>query len=196
MILLPVDDLTAEHTPTHDQGTKAIDSKNNSLFVSDCLKTYAEQNFEVKYKYHKYGGNFRQLPDYNHRPSEKLSELLYEVDVSEKSNVTNVVRDGLTPQARTNFQEKHGWLNYRIIGNVGDKHLKKRYFHLRRIDSPISSRNHAVEPRYQKINSEIQESNQMYILEYFKEVPGTKRNEMPKNHIMFDSNINSINKVS
>ena len=67
---------------------------------------------------------------------------------------------------------------------------------MRRIDSPISSRNHTVEPRYRKINSEIKETNQMYLLEYFKEVPGAKRNETPKSQIMFDTNITSIRNVT
>jgi hypothetical protein len=84
--------------------------------------------------------------------------------------------------------------NYALFFN--EKNFKKRYFHLRRIDSPILSKNHSVEPRYRKLNSEIQESNQIYILEYFKEVPGIKRNEMPKSHIMFDTNITNIRNVN
>ena len=36
----------------------------------------------------------------------------------------------------------------------------------------------------------------MYLLEYFKEVPGAKRNETPKSQIMFDTNITSIRNVT
>ena len=38
----------------------------NNLFVNDCLKTYCNKKFEIKYKHHAFGGNYRQLPNYYH----------------------------------------------------------------------------------------------------------------------------------
>lgn len=175
----------------------------SNLFVSDCLQTYENNKYVVKYKYHEYGGTYRQLPGYTDiKLTDQLaSGLCYEIDVEEGLNDRN---KSFKSSVRFNKKhqsfvapEKNGWLNYKFIANHTEKSLKKRYFHLRRLDSPISSRNHAVEVRYRKLNSEIQESNQMYVLEFFKEVPGIgKRNEMPKNHIMFDANITNIKNVS
>jgi hypothetical protein len=134
--------------------------------------------------------------------SSQISEdLSYEIDAAENFKERNKSLKGALHfnKKQQNYvaQEKNGWLNYRLVTNQTEKNLKKRYFHLRRLDAPISTRNHAVEARYRKLNSEIHESNQMYVLEFFKEVPGLgKRNEMPKNHIMFDSNITNIRSVS
>ena len=40
-----------------------------SLFVNDCLKMYSNKRFEIKYKYHLYGGNYRQLPCFDQHSS-------------------------------------------------------------------------------------------------------------------------------
>ena len=77
LILLPSDDIFTEFdqdnisdsSGIHPVGSsKSIDSTEfaqNNLFVSDCLKTYRNKKYEIKYKYHSYGGNYRQLPGYN-----------------------------------------------------------------------------------------------------------------------------------
>jgi hypothetical protein len=92
LILLPSDDIYSEEDEPDDVGKSRIDescqSKNvlngthaadsvdssssdssyraslNSLFVNDCLKTYLNKKCEIKYKYHSFGGNYRQLPGY------------------------------------------------------------------------------------------------------------------------------------
>lgn len=207
---MPSDDLYAEFTTAASESQSSLEREQekcqplgSNLFVSDCLRTYENNKYVVKYKYHEYGGTYRQLPGYTDiKLTDQLaSGLCYEIDVEESSNNRNKsfkssVRFNKKQQSFV-APEKNGWLNYKLIANHTEKSLKKRYFHLRRLDSPISSRNHTVEVRYRKLNSEIQESNQMYVLEFFKEVPGIgKRNEMPKNHIMFDANITNIKNVS
>lgn len=63
LIILPNDDIYAESDdlPLVDSLTKNYDL---SLFVNDCLKNYLNRKYETKYKYHLYGGNFRQLPNF------------------------------------------------------------------------------------------------------------------------------------
>ncbi len=201
-----MDDIAAIYAPT----TAATNEDNldfiklNSLFVSDSLHTCANRKYEVKYKYNAYGGSYKQLPGYSENKLAKtdLAEVLYEIDLEgakSRGNKNNVRPDGPAVGEVSSLRkvnEKHGWLSYKsIVNNVSEKALKRRYFHLRRVDSPISSRNHTVEARYRKLNSEIRETNSIYLLEYFKEVPGIKRHETPKNHIMFDSNITFIKNV-
>lgn len=35
-----------------------------SLFVNDCLSNYTIDKYLVKYRYHNYGGNYKQLPNF------------------------------------------------------------------------------------------------------------------------------------
>lgn len=196
---MPSDDLIGDFENNNvNNELEKVAQDVDSLFVKDCLATYRNKKYEVKYKYHSYGGTFRRLPDFNESKLDNnllnLPNLSYEIDHEQTTNKTQAKIGSLSRRNNLPSFEKNGWLNYKVVSGSGDnnKSYKKRYFHLRKIDSPIISRNHSVEPRYRKINSDIQESNQLYILEYFKEVPGTKRNEMPKNQIMFDSNIIDI----
>ena len=39
-------------------------NNSNHLFLNDCLNTYCNKTFEIKYKHHMFGGNYRQLPNY------------------------------------------------------------------------------------------------------------------------------------
>jgi hypothetical protein len=106
LILLPSDDLSAEflefkgNNHTHDsinEYEQPIKLKDSNLFVKDCLKTYENKKYEIKYKYHEYGGNYRQLPDYVETNFDTidikapllLPELFYEIDAEAHRNAVN-----------------------------------------------------------------------------------------------------------
>lgn len=76
--LLPNDDVYAESedekdvkesllTGLIDSGVSSGNGQELCLFVNDCLKMYGNKRFEIKYKYHLYGGNYRQLPCFNEK---------------------------------------------------------------------------------------------------------------------------------
>ena len=191
---------------------------NLNLFVNDCLQTYFNKNYEIKYKYHQYGGNYRQLPDYSHDNLHLNNDLKYEVDLNEDAlsnhlnnrnyydnynNIgLNVINDGL---------EKNGWLSYKQVAfnstnEMKEKNFKRRYFHLRYAATPLPSRESSAEVKTNGNNSNSnkecltraktkslvykQKTQQhIYIMECFKEVPGLKKNENPKHQILFDHNV-------
>lgn len=78
LILLPNDDVIVDYgeSETNVQETQKIDSTlKNNLFVSDCLQTYANKKYLVKYKYHNYGGGYRQLSSYQESNKTFLNNL-------------------------------------------------------------------------------------------------------------------------
>lgn len=82
LILLPSDDVIAEYeldptqTQSNFEGTQKIDSLlKNNLFVSDCLETYANKKYLVRYKYHNYSGGYRQLPSYQETNKKFLNNI-------------------------------------------------------------------------------------------------------------------------
>lgn len=94
LILLPTDDIYADDyeidlnqpsSPTNSPDSTLAQSsesksKNacNNMFVTDCLQTYLNRKFEVKYKYHMFGGSYRQLPMY------KENSILFLENLNEK----------------------------------------------------------------------------------------------------------------
>jgi hypothetical protein len=76
-----------------DQNFKIDKLTRTNLFVSDCLNTYKNKRHEIKYKYHMYGGNYRQLPGYTANLFDSngscksmldLPELFYEIDAEDQ----------------------------------------------------------------------------------------------------------------
>jgi hypothetical protein len=73
LIFLPADDLNAESDDLDKDliDNSLIRNKDISLFVNDCLNIYFNQKYEIKYKHHSYGGNYRQLPNFSEITIEK-----------------------------------------------------------------------------------------------------------------------------
>jgi hypothetical protein len=76
LILLSSDDIYEEeyevggdavNTTTNGDpvSSSLLQPSSNNLFVSDCLQTYSRRNYDIKYKYHAFGGSYKQLPMYN-----------------------------------------------------------------------------------------------------------------------------------
>lgn len=78
LILLPNDDIYAENGSKNElitnesndvdeticENNKFKTFLSNNLFVTDCLETYLNKKYQIKYKYHDYSGSYRQLPNY------------------------------------------------------------------------------------------------------------------------------------
>lgn len=80
IILLPSDDVYIDETKSDNID---LNGSSLSLLLHDALETYAHQRCEVKYKYHAYGGNYRQLPDFaesSAKAKASLGSLIYEID--------------------------------------------------------------------------------------------------------------------
>ena len=82
LILLPSDDIYKDDYTANEleenqfsEVNDNVDSGNdgrknkqpiiNSLFVNDCLETYRKKRYEIKFKYHVFGGSYKQLPNYS-----------------------------------------------------------------------------------------------------------------------------------
>ncbi|RNA16405.1 Dedicator of cytokinesis [Brachionus plicatilis] len=156
----------------------------------------------VKYKYHSYGGGFRQLPSYQDTNKAFLNtmddlekglgnknllipEFCYEIDTEQKSENFNQSPSSLH-KCSVKF-EHQGWLNYRISSS-SDKSFKRRYFHLRTSSSPAQSRSSSIDSR-RALPANV------YIMECFKEVPGQKKAENPKHQIILDLRISCVQKT-
>jgi len=204
LICLPADDVTVACSPSSGAENDLVKEfvRLKSLFVTDSLLSCAKRKYEVVYKYSAYGNSYKQLPGYseNNSPNTVLSDILYEIDLEEPKNVGSKstrpepVIEKLSSLIRV--KEKQGWLNYKSIVNSSETAIKKRYFHLHQVDSSISMRNNAVDACYRNFNNETKDTKNVYVLEYFKEVPSIKRNEISKNHIILDSNVSLIKNVS
>ena len=89
LVAMPTDDIYAEQNSLDEPA-----SETGSLFVSDCLNTYRNRRYEVKYRYHAFGGNFRQLPMNSQTfNGDHSAELYYEVDFDEASYRDQKVSD-------------------------------------------------------------------------------------------------------
>ncbi|KAM8905418.1 dedicator of cytokinesis protein 9 isoform 3-T3 [Spinachia spinachia] len=99
----------------------------HSLFVQECIHTYKSDWHVVNYKYEKYSGDFRQLPNKVLRP-EKLAAHLFEVDEDVEKD-----EDTASLGSQKGGVSKHGWLykgNMNSAISVTMRSFKRRYFHL------------------------------------------------------------------
>ena len=92
LVLLPYDDIYADYDDeeeddeeeNHEEKVNGGDTMMNlhhsSLFVSDCLESYKNTKYEIKFKYHSFGGNYRQLKSYTDKLPDLASDLYYEID--------------------------------------------------------------------------------------------------------------------
>uniref|UniRef100_A0A8C8SCD6 Dedicator of cytokinesis 11 n=1 Tax=Pelusios castaneus TaxID=367368 RepID=A0A8C8SCD6_9SAUR len=113
---------TVQSTVPEDAQTKA-----QSLFVKECIKTYQSDWHVVNYKYEEYSGDFRMLPCKSFRP-EKIPSHVFEIDEDfEKDEDTSSLcsqKGGVIRQ---------GWLHKANVNStitVTMKVFKRRYFYL------------------------------------------------------------------
>ncbi|KAM4700381.1 dedicator of cytokinesis protein 9 isoform 6-T6 [Discoglossus pictus] len=98
-----------------------------SLFVTECIKTYNSDWHVVTYKYEDYSGDFRQLPSKGTKP-EKLPVHVYEVDEDADKD-----EDAASLGSQKGGITKHGWLykgNMNSAISVTMRSFKRRFFHL------------------------------------------------------------------
>uniref|UniRef100_A0A8D0GN81 Dedicator of cytokinesis 9 n=1 Tax=Sphenodon punctatus TaxID=8508 RepID=A0A8D0GN81_SPHPU len=98
-----------------------------SLFVTECIKTYNSDWHAVNYKYEDYSGEFRQLPSKGTK-SEKLPVHVYEVDEEADKD-----EDAASLGSQKGGITKQGWLykgNMNSAISVTMRSFKRRFFHL------------------------------------------------------------------
>ncbi|XP_075192835.1 dedicator of cytokinesis protein 9 isoform X3 [Anomaloglossus baeobatrachus] len=98
-----------------------------SLFVTECIKTYNSDWHVVTYKYEEYSGDFRQLPSKGTKP-EKLPVHVYEVDEDADKD-----EDAASLGSQKGGITRQGWLykgNMNSAINVTIRSFKRRFFHL------------------------------------------------------------------
>ncbi|XP_069495926.1 dedicator of cytokinesis protein 9 isoform X3 [Ambystoma mexicanum] len=98
-----------------------------SLFVTECIKTYNSDWHVVNYKYEEYSGDFRQLPNKGTK-SEKLPAHVYEVDEDADKD-----EDAASLGSQKGGITKQGWLykgNMNSAISVTMRSFKRRFFHL------------------------------------------------------------------
>ncbi|XP_056411619.1 dedicator of cytokinesis protein 9 isoform X11 [Hyla sarda] len=98
-----------------------------SLFVTECIKTYNSDWHVVTYKYEEYSGDFRQLPSKGTKP-EKLPVHVYEVDEDADKD-----EDAASLGSQKGGITRQGWLykgNMNSAISVTMRSFKRRFFHL------------------------------------------------------------------
>ncbi|XP_012878416.1 PREDICTED: dedicator of cytokinesis protein 9 [Dipodomys ordii] len=98
-----------------------------SLFVTECIKTYNSDWHLVTYKYEDYSGEFRQLPN-KVAKLDKLPVHVYEVDEEADKD-----EDAASLGSQKGGITKHGWLykgNMNSAISVTMRSFKRRFFHL------------------------------------------------------------------
>ncbi|KAM9038084.1 dedicator of cytokinesis protein 9 isoform 2-T2 [Sarcophilus harrisii] len=98
-----------------------------SLFVTECIKTYNSDWHVVNYKFEDYSGEFRQLPN-KVAKLDKLPVHVYEVDEEADKD-----EDAASLGSQKGGITKHGWLykgNMNSAISVTMRSFKRRFFHL------------------------------------------------------------------
>jgi len=98
-----------------------------SLFVTECIKTYNSDWHLVNYKFEDYSGEFRQLPN-KVAKLDKLPVHVYEVDEEVDKD-----EDAASLGSQKGGITKHGWLykgNMNSAISVTMRSFKRRFFHL------------------------------------------------------------------
>ncbi|XP_040192083.1 dedicator of cytokinesis protein 9 isoform X15 [Rana temporaria] len=132
MLLFPYDDFQISTLKRQGRYTCSTVPDNaekeaQSLFVTECIKTYNSDWHVVTYKYEEYSGDFRQLPNKGTKP-EKLPVHVYEVDEEADKD-----EDAASLGSQKGGITKHGWLykgNMNSAISVTMRSFKRRFFHL------------------------------------------------------------------
>nr|XP_027829538.2 dedicator of cytokinesis protein 9 isoform X9 [Ovis aries] len=132
MLLFPYDDFQTALLRRQDRYQRSTVPPNaqqdaQSLFVTECIKTYNSDWHLVNYKYEDYSGEFRQLPN-KLAKLDKLPVHVYEVDEEVDKD-----EDAASLGSQKGGITKHGWLykgNMNSAISVTMRSFKRRFFHL------------------------------------------------------------------
>ncbi|XP_069734792.1 dedicator of cytokinesis protein 9 isoform X1 [Phaenicophaeus curvirostris] len=132
MLLFPYDDFQTALLKRQSRYIRSTVPENaekeaQSLFVTECIKTYNSDWHVVNYRYEDYSGEFRQLPNKGPKP-EKLPVHLYEVDEEADKD-----EDAASLGSQKGGITKQGWLykgNMNSAISVTMRSFKRRFFHL------------------------------------------------------------------
>ncbi|KAM9246631.1 dedicator of cytokinesis protein 9 isoform 1-T1 [Leptosomus discolor] len=132
MLLFPYDDFQTVLLKRQSRYIRSTVPENaekeaQSLFVTECIKTYNSDWHVVNYRYEDYSGEFRQLPNKGTK-SEKLPVHLYEVDEEADKD-----EDAASLGSQKGGITKQGWLykgNMNSAISVTMRSFKRRFFHL------------------------------------------------------------------
>ncbi|XP_042312819.1 dedicator of cytokinesis protein 9 isoform X5 [Sceloporus undulatus] len=132
MLLFPYDDfqtaiLKRQHRYLCSTVPDNAEKEAQSLFVTECIKTYNSDWHVVNYKFEDYSGEFRQLPNKGTK-LEKLPVHVYEVDEEADKD-----EDAASLGSQKGGITKQGWLykgNMNSAISVTMRSFKRRFFHL------------------------------------------------------------------
>ncbi|XP_050006302.1 dedicator of cytokinesis protein 9 isoform X7 [Alexandromys fortis] len=132
MLLFPYDDFQTailRRQGRYVRSTVPVNAEEEaqSLFVTECIKTYNSDWHLVTYKYEDYSGEFRQLPS-KVAKLDKLPIHVYEVDEEADKD-----EDAASLGSQKGGITKHGWLykgNMNSAISVTMRSFKRRFFHL------------------------------------------------------------------
>ncbi|XP_064296718.1 dedicator of cytokinesis protein 9 isoform X7 [Phalacrocorax carbo] len=132
MLLFPYDDFQTALLKRQSRYIRSTVPENaekeaQSLFVTECIKTYNSDWHVVNYRYEDYSGEFRQLPNKGTK-LEKLPVHLYEVDEEADKD-----EDAASLGSQKGGITKQGWLykgNMNSAISVTMRSFKRRFFHL------------------------------------------------------------------
>ncbi|XP_040599241.1 dedicator of cytokinesis protein 9 isoform X1 [Mesocricetus auratus] len=132
MLLFPYDDFQTailRRQGRYMRSTVPVNAEEEaqSLFVTECIKTYNSDWHLVTYKYEEYSGDFRQLPS-KAAKLDKLPVHVYEVDEEADKD-----EDAASLGSQKGGITKHGWLykgNMNSAISVTMRSFKRRFFHL------------------------------------------------------------------
>ncbi|XP_063005658.1 dedicator of cytokinesis protein 9 isoform X10 [Melospiza melodia melodia] len=132
MLLFPYDDFQTALLQRQSRYIRSTVPENaekeaQSLFVTECIKTYNSDWHIVNYRYEDYSGEFRQLPNKGTKP-DKLPVHLYEVDEEADKD-----EDAASLGSQKGGITKQGWLykgNMNSAISVTMRSFKRRFFHL------------------------------------------------------------------
>ncbi|KFV83956.1 Dedicator of cytokinesis protein 9 [Struthio camelus australis] len=132
MLLFPYDDFQTALLKRQSRYIRSTVPENaekeaQSLFVTECIKTYNSDWHVINYRYEDYSADFRQLPNKGTK-SEKLPVHLYEVDEDADKD-----EDAASLGSQKGGITKQGWLykgNMNSAISVTMRSFKRRFFHL------------------------------------------------------------------
>ncbi|XP_019060143.1 dedicator of cytokinesis protein 9 isoform X11 [Fukomys damarensis] len=132
MLLFPYDDFQTGILRRQDRYICSTvpanaEERAQSLFVTECIKTYNSDWHLVTYKYEDYSGEFRQIPN-KAAKLDKLPVHVYEVDEEVDKD-----EDAASLGSQKGGITKHGWLykgNMNSAISVTMRSFKRRFFHL------------------------------------------------------------------
>lgn len=207
LILLPEDDLYDEYQAESSRSDSVAESvgsvmhslpaastTGSSLFVTDCLQTYNQRGYEIKCKQEAYSGTFKQLPGYEsriaHLKQMHLVDKCYEIDLNlDDSSAEKDLPNGKSNSLMATI-DKQGWLSYKSTNNGANDTkvpFKRRYVRLRQVHQSSGDS-----------GRKTGRSSASYVLECFKEAPGSKQRSdaTPKMQLFFYLNQVKIKKCS